>query len=1057
MTKHFSTFVLVAAFLMPAVTTFAQLREQSLLNSDKVSIPSPNVASLGLYGQIPVSTFTGVPQIEVPLYTFQEGPLSIPLKMTYHAGGFRPDEHPSWVGLNWALNASSWSIARKVNGKADDYDTHDNEQTSGRENPFDPYSSRSGYYYNRAFLNASQWDQQTYLKSLTWTSSGNLDIIGTRKDTEPDEFSFSFPNGSGKFFMDMDGTWKVDCNRAVKVTFDGTFIPVPFTPSQGNLLTGFGYHKTFSGFTITDTDGTRYVYGSSANYIEYSIDFTEQAKDFWQADAWFLKEIVEPSGKKITFEYERAGFINQVVMSLSQNFGTGGSGSGMNQPPCGISSGSFFEDYTGRLIYPVYLKKIVGKTGYIQFNRALSSELDFGRDGTNIASIARDLYRVMWWHFYPVNTNRSDKMFPALLDYFETLNVGVEPPANFRTMDYVYFLVTLMQWHKLDNIEIYNTHRMYKRFKFDYDDGYNQRLMLRSIKEGSGGENYNPPYSFFYNSMDEVPYLSGKIDHWGFYNGVLSNISALQTPSVYHNSRSANPDFSVQGMLSQINYPTGGWASFEYEGNKASKIVPLDRAAALESYSGYTGGVRIRRIVTGNNVSEASAKEYFYVNGYKNSLNPNLRPVSGVVGGKALYLFNNFKVPADNSGSVYYIKNQFNSMSQLPASSNGQGSHIGYSEVVEKESNNSYTIYYYTNFDNGYKDEVSPNTNLAFSPYGPYTSLTRERGQLWKVEKYNAADVLVYRKETTYVAVNKANQFAKAIRARKYVICPGTNDYYAEATAYKNYTYAFLPLKETETTFDVNGGNGITSVKDYTYTNTNLTKSELFTNSNGQVRKYLSYYPNDFTAAPYPSMVLANVIAPIIKQEFLVDNVIQDVYQTEYTNSLSPNSSLYLPSYISTQHLTDAPEVRLRFLKYDDRGNILSYSKERDRPLCYVWGYGKNYPVGEIKNADYSVVEDVLGGAANIDEKGNMVDIPNVLPMTDATLTTFMAPLRTDPGLKNSLITTFTYDPQVGMTSSTDTNGKTTSYGFDAFGRLQTVKDFQQNILKMYSYYYIVR
>ena len=32
------------------------------------SLPSPNVAALGLYGEIPVSKFTGMPDISVPIY-----------------------------------------------------------------------------------------------------------------------------------------------------------------------------------------------------------------------------------------------------------------------------------------------------------------------------------------------------------------------------------------------------------------------------------------------------------------------------------------------------------------------------------------------------------------------------------------------------------------------------------------------------------------------------------------------------------------------------------------------------------------------------------------------------------------------------------------------------------------------------------------------------------------------------------------------------------------------------------------------------------------------------
>ena len=52
-----------------------------------VTMPAPNAASLGKYGDVPVSYFTGVPSISIPIHTVQSGPLSLPLSLNYHAGG----------------------------------------------------------------------------------------------------------------------------------------------------------------------------------------------------------------------------------------------------------------------------------------------------------------------------------------------------------------------------------------------------------------------------------------------------------------------------------------------------------------------------------------------------------------------------------------------------------------------------------------------------------------------------------------------------------------------------------------------------------------------------------------------------------------------------------------------------------------------------------------------------------------------------------------------------------------------------------------------------------
>lgn len=83
------------------------------------SLPSPNVAALGLYGEIPVSKFTGMPDISVPLYEVPVGDLKLPFSLNYHAAGIRPDQHPGWVGMGWNLNTGG-VVSRTVKGKPDD-------------------------------------------------------------------------------------------------------------------------------------------------------------------------------------------------------------------------------------------------------------------------------------------------------------------------------------------------------------------------------------------------------------------------------------------------------------------------------------------------------------------------------------------------------------------------------------------------------------------------------------------------------------------------------------------------------------------------------------------------------------------------------------------------------------------------------------------------------------------------------------------------------------------------------------------------------------------------
>jgi hypothetical protein len=101
--KHILTPILWVLFLCLAETLWSQPNNNYVTST---TIPAPNAGSLGKYADIPVSYFTGVPDISVPIYTVEEGPLKLPVSINYHASGIKVAETASWVGLGWSLNAA---------------------------------------------------------------------------------------------------------------------------------------------------------------------------------------------------------------------------------------------------------------------------------------------------------------------------------------------------------------------------------------------------------------------------------------------------------------------------------------------------------------------------------------------------------------------------------------------------------------------------------------------------------------------------------------------------------------------------------------------------------------------------------------------------------------------------------------------------------------------------------------------------------------------------------------------------------------------------------------
>ena len=51
-------------------------------------------------------------------------------------------------------------------------------------------------------------------------------------------------------------------------------------------------------------------------------------------------------------------------------------------------------------------------------------------------------------------------------------------------------------------------------------------------------------------------------------------------------------------------------------------------------------------------------------------------------------------------------------------------------------------------------------------------------------------------------------------------------------------------------------------------------------------------------------------------------------------------------------------------------------------------------------------------------------------------------------------MTTYTYEPLIGLTSQCDINNKITYYDYDGLGRLKLIKDQGRNILKKICYNY---
>ena len=173
--KHFiATFWAVLACLVAAAQT------------DLPQVFSPNAAELGKYGKIPVSYFNGLPNITIPLTELRAKNYTLPIYLTYHAGGNKPDQHPGWVGLGWTLHAGG-CINRIVNVERDEMGREEFTSLTGIGGP-----ALTGYYKrSRSFQSAE-------IDSLYMNQIANSRIP---LDYAPDEFEI---NVDGLSFVLLD-------------------------------------------------------------------------------------------------------------------------------------------------------------------------------------------------------------------------------------------------------------------------------------------------------------------------------------------------------------------------------------------------------------------------------------------------------------------------------------------------------------------------------------------------------------------------------------------------------------------------------------------------------------------------------------------------------------------------------------------------------------------------------------------------------------------------------------------------------------------------------------
>ena len=977
-----------------------------------LSMPSPTASNLGLYGEIPVSEYTGTPNISIPLYEFKSKSFTIPITLSYHASGIRPELHPGPTGLGWTL-LTGGAITREARGIPDENDCRGDMGTVGY-----------GYLCNK-----NNWLAQPDWKSwfnLTSEAFSNRYFAPYSFDLQPDEFSFIFFGISGKFYFDQTGKIRVQSDRPLTISFN---------PDDYLGMSELGFdndgslHRSIREFVITDEWGNRYYFGGK-NAVEVSepISYGNEGiptRDLMIVTSWFITKVESADGEDvITFDYERGPFISQLYKSNNQHLYRGSDSSGISQEEWSAMSGY---NRNGNFISPVYLRAINSSDGTVlSLFYSESSELEYPDKEYDAIFLPKH-----YENQYPWLTKISQ--IPRLTYMIPPAPVGYSNPLN------------NIRWLKCDVVAIrQESASQVKTIEFHYNNNPSERLFLDSltIKGETQGKDspYGSPvpsyrYSFTYKNRQLLrPYLEHITDHWGFENG--RTYGTTFDPSL----REPNAEYAQHGILSSIHYPTGGVTTFEYEAHDYAKVVDNKDRTLISSAKGVAGGVRIRKIISDDRKGGGFSKEYFY------RTSPTATVSSGVLNATPVYRFS--MDVTDISGNRIQMYSLCNSPI-VPLTQWNDGTYIAYTDVCVKQSgkgiDNGYIHYTFTNHDNGHADDllIGGQYNRAPFPENPANSRSFERGKQMKEQQYNSAGKLVYEKETTWNRYG--SQGEDNVRAIFIDNLTRNYEYYSLAH-YLNYVYKFLPAKQIETIFDTDGTNPIAKTTTYTYDANMLLSAEETTNSKG-IRKVTYKYPSDFaTTEPYKTMVAKHILSPIVEKSQYQDN---KFLQKDLTRYRKWTPTLFAPEWSQTQtYLQTVPDTHIQYLSYDKYGNPLAVSINGAENVVYLWSYKGQYLVAEIPNVTLTEVNAVLEpifGVSSVDSLSTL-EIPNEAALKDGSL---------QRALPNAQVTTYTYKPLIGVISSTNPAGLITTYEYDTFGRLAITKDPDDQIIESYEYNYV--
>jgi hypothetical protein len=1068
--------------------TFAQTNyNPNPLNINKLFV-SPEVAQIMKVDFIPTNLYTGRLDLDLPLFEIQSGDIKVPISLKYNSNGFKVEEEASNVGLGWNLQAGG-NLTGMIR------DIEDNETTI-----------KSLYSYNMV-----SGQPVPYPTGSLQIANGNLkrpedvaipyDSRYITTDALPDLFFSSGPGLKSKFIFKRENNdiFIEDIeNPAIMVTSTGyksfseelsqyngliwlginRIFPKIYTniPYLSNLVDTHFTSNNFSRlkamatdyefFTLRNPQGIEYNFNTydvnvscaqlintdipmaDTNAMQRSlIDYILESYKI-KKNTWHLDKIKDTKDNTILFEYQK--FVNSDVTKYLDF-------SSYKSENIIIPASPSLADENNRLLFGSYqsstpeqersLHLLNAVYNYVRKIKWNGGEVEFKYEHSRLDT--NNKFALSEIILKDANGNLVKK-YVFNYSYFQSPQTLVTVPA--------YYTKRL----KLESIDLVlrNNEIIHNWYSFTYDES--KMLPARNSREvdflGYYNNNGTDQLSnqSLSSTMPKSYFVGGRYQHSITPFPVTGSQQFAGTVSLEANNN------SLSGLLIAYKNPTGAINEFLYE--------PNDFNFYNQTVMG--GGARIKKQIIKDNNSPVKEYTYEYLNeqgSTSGSIN-NIPKFADMV---------TTKYPNNKPLFLEYLRSKGNI--ELT-----DGSYVGYSRVVKKETGKGYVESKYSSpasFGNVYPVTsilIDIPKNSSF-PGDIFTDEDIKRGKLLENKVFDNLNNLLTREVFNYsekIFFNDVRQFKK-VNIISFLVTSSSvsGNVYNFSLPVKESNY-LLNSKITENYFT---GNKITSVTNYFYDNpkrVSLTKQITINADNSQYKTVYQYAENlrhgnqpQQNIAPYqflPSMIAKNMLEIPLVTSYYKNDIFNKRFQTIYEKNVDNN--LILPkndvSYFEDLTTTvpgygfpDAvlPDfsnstLELSYDKYDNKGNLQQYTTKDGIPTAIIWGYNQTQPIAKVVGATYAEASSLAAGIISTSD----TDASAVPGNDESAILTALDNFRKDGTMAAYQITTYTYDPLIGVRSITPPSGIREVYIYDNANRLKEIRESNQTgkLLKEFKYNY---